>query len=418
MILRRFWRNRPAAAGLPVALALMAAVLSAACDKVALTAPTDSTISLFADAASVPVNGTIQITASVTESAGTPVQNGTVVTFTTTLGRLDPVEARTNNGKVTVRLAGDGRSGTASITAFSGGNKSDALEIPVGAAAAGSIVVRANPNSLGSGGGTVQLTATVRDIGGGPLAGVLVTFSATAGRLGASSAITNENGDAQTTLTTTQQSEVTVEAGGTSPGQNGGGGGTTSVTASTTVLVSTAPTIQVTVAPEQPAQGQPTTFSITVTPPSDGAAVQSMSIDFGDGETRQLGANSTTVQHIYDDDGTFTVTIRVRDTSGGESTQVTIIAVLPASPIPVSITVDTETATVNSPVNFTVEATPPTGVTIQKYTWDFGDGSPPQSTTGPAISHIFKFARSFTVTVTVEGSDGSEGNGQTAVSVQ
>jgi hypothetical protein len=404
MILRRFWRNRPTVAGCLAALAVLAAALSAACDKVALTAPSESTISLFADGTSVPVDGTIQITASVTESAGTPVQNGTVVTFTTTLGRLDPAEARTNNGKVTVRLAGDGRSGTASITAFSGGNKSDALEIPVGGAAANNIVLRADPASLGSAGGTVQLTATVRDEAGNLLSGVPVTFVATAGRLGASSVTTDANGQASTTLTTTQESEVTVQAG--------------AQTATATIQVNAAPTVDVTVTPEQPTVGQTTTFAITLTPSTGGSAVESMRIDFGDGQSRELGANSTSVQHIYEDDGTFSVTTHVRDTSGEESRQVTVITVLPASAIPVTITVDSDTPTVNSPVLFTAEATPPTGVTIQEYTWNFGDGSPPQTTTGPAISHIFKFARAFTVSVTVEGSDGSEGNGQTAVAVQ
>jgi hypothetical protein len=404
MILRRFRRSGPTAPRLAVAVALAAAPLAAACDKVALTAPTESTIALFADATSIPVNGTIQITASVTESAGTPVQNGTVVTFTTTLGRLDPAEARTNNGKVTVRLAGDGRSGTASITAFSGGNQSEALEIPIGGAAADNIVLRANPGSLGSAGGTVQLTATVRDEAGNLLAGVPVSFTATAGRLGAAVVTTDANGQAATTLTTTQESEVTVQAG--------------AQTATATIQVNAAPAVQVTVAPEQPMAGQTTTFTITLTPSSGGAAVQSMSIDFGDGQTRQLGANSTSVQHIYKRDGTFTVTTRVRDANGEESTQVTIITVLPASAIPVTITVNTDFPAVNSPVLFTAEATPPSGVSIQKYTWNFGDSSPPETTTGPATSHIYRFAKAFTVSVTVEGSDGSKGNGQTAIAVQ
>ena len=101
---RQFIRGRawPAAAvGLAVGLA---AVGATSCDKMPLSAPTESIITLFANSTSVGLNGSVDITATVIESAGTPVQNGTVVTFTTTLGTIDPVEARTNNGKATVRL--------------------------------------------------------------------------------------------------------------------------------------------------------------------------------------------------------------------------------------------------------------------------------------------------------------------------
>jgi len=86
----------------------------------ALTAPTKSVIALYASAA--PANdGSFTLIATVTEEAGTPVQNGTLVTFTTTLGRLDPTSAETTNGQATVKLVAEGLSGTATVSAFSGG---------------------------------------------------------------------------------------------------------------------------------------------------------------------------------------------------------------------------------------------------------------------------------------------------------
>ena len=94
-------------------VALVAVALAAtACDKVPLTAPSESTITLFATATSVSSTGSTDIVATVIEEAGTAVQNGTVVSFTTTLGRIEPSDARTQNGKVTVKFTGDGRSGT------------------------------------------------------------------------------------------------------------------------------------------------------------------------------------------------------------------------------------------------------------------------------------------------------------------
>ena len=43
------------------------------------------------------------------------------MTFSTTIGTIDPAEARTNAGKATVRLVAGGRSGRATVRAFSGG---------------------------------------------------------------------------------------------------------------------------------------------------------------------------------------------------------------------------------------------------------------------------------------------------------
>jgi hypothetical protein len=154
-------RWRPAA----VALALcLAAAAAASCDKMPLAAPTDSVITLFANSTTVGFNGSIEITATVIESAGTPVQNGTVVNFTTTLGTIEPNEARTNNGKATVKFLAGTRSGTAEVRAFSGGTSTgDPLSVIVGAAAVGKVELLANPSTLPAAGGVVQLTAIVND---------------------------------------------------------------------------------------------------------------------------------------------------------------------------------------------------------------------------------------------------------------
>ena len=53
-------------------------------------------------------------------SLASPVRDDTVVTFVTTIGRIEPAEAKTRDGKATVTLFGNGQSGTAKVTAFSG----------------------------------------------------------------------------------------------------------------------------------------------------------------------------------------------------------------------------------------------------------------------------------------------------------
>lgn len=288
-----------------------------ACDKMPLTAPTESTIQLFATGTSVPLNGTVDIIATVTEQAGTPVQNGTLISFTTSLGRIDPAEARTHNGKATARLVADGRSGTAVVTAFSGGAERAELEIPVGAAVIEAVVLTANPSSVGAPGGVVQLTAAVRDASGDPVRGIPVSFSTTAGTLGATTVTTDQNGEARTTLTTNREAEVTARAG--------------AAEAQVTVGVRAAPTVSVTVSPANPVAGSPANFSITVTPADGGNPIDSIRIDFGDGDSRSLGTSSTSASHVYDEPGSYTVRVIVEDTEGQETSQTLLITVVEAA---------------------------------------------------------------------------------------
>jgi PKD repeat protein len=213
-----------------------------------------------------------------------------------------------------VRLLADGRSGTATVTALSGGATAGELEIPVGAAAADNLVLRAEPNFVGASGGTVQLIATVRDEAGNGVAGAPVTFSATAGRLSSGSVITTGNGEATASLTTDRTSEVTARAGGQE--------------ATITIDRQEAPTVAVTVAPASPIVDQPAVFTVTVTPAEGGTPIQSVSIDFGDGDEVQLGSSSTTASHVYRETDDFTVTVVVRDVAGQETRQVLVISVI------------------------------------------------------------------------------------------
>src|SRR3954470_5497191 len=81
-------------AALPL-LALLA-VTATACQRVALLAPAGSTITLTTLSSTLPLNGTTNLIAQVIEPSGTPPQRGTLVTFTTSLGSVEPVEAETD----------------------------------------------------------------------------------------------------------------------------------------------------------------------------------------------------------------------------------------------------------------------------------------------------------------------------------
>jgi hypothetical protein len=141
---------------LPALVALAGLVIGAGCESVPLTAPAGTGITLLASPASLSVNGAATITAVLNEGAflpdpdgggttidgvGTPVHNGTVVTFVTSLGRMQPAEARTVGGRAQATLIADGRSGVAVITAFSGG-ASQMLEVPIGDVSAATTTTR------------------------------------------------------------------------------------------------------------------------------------------------------------------------------------------------------------------------------------------------------------------------------------
>ena len=399
------WLRAPVARGLLVAAAV-AAGASTACDKVPLTAPTQSFIQLFATGSAVPPGGSLEIVATVTEAAGTPVQNGTVVSFITSLGRMDPAEARTHNGKASARLIADGRSGVATITAFSGAAESATLEVPVGAAAIGTLLVSADPARLPAGGGTSQITARARDLAGNPLSGVAVTFSTTAGSVTPTVATTDAGGDARATLTTTREATVSAQVAQDS--------------AEVTVAVDEAPGLTVAITPDPPVEGRTTQFAITVTVPAGGTPVERLEIRFGDGDSRTLtipsAGGTTNVSHVYGQDGTFTVTVTVVDALGGRQTQQSVITVVDAPAIPLTLTATPQAPTAGQIITFAATPSLSGGISIARYEWDFGDGTQ-RTTTSGSTTHAYGTAGSRIVRVVAIGSDGSEGQATLVVNV-
>ena len=370
------------------------------CDKLPLLAPQQSTIVVSSASSIVQANGSTDIRATVLEQGGTPVQNGTVVTFTTNLGALTPTESRTTNGVAIVQFVGNGQSGRASIKAISGGAASEALEIVVGAAAASRLSVTANPTSVPSTGGTTTITAIVLDASGNPLASVPVTFTTTSGTLSAAVVNTDFTGAARTTLTTSRDATVSATSGGATAAQ-------------VTVAISARPTISITVASgSTPAVGGITIFTITANPGTGGLPLQSIVVDYGDGSSDDLGTTTGTfaVQHVYDNDGTFTPRVTATDTSGASSTASTVIVV---QPLIVSIGLTSTNAnTANLQANVS-----PAGVAIANYAWTFGDGSSTNTGASPTASHTYAAAGTYTVRVTARTSTGSTGSGSLSVRV-
>jgi hypothetical protein len=421
--------GRGVAAGAAVAIL----ALAAACDKVPLLAPTGSVINLFAATSTVPLNSEIEIIANVIENgvassapttggggtggtptatpsatssagAGTPVQNGTLVSFTTTLGRIEPSEARTSNGQVRVKLITGAQSGTATITAFSGGASGKLENLKVGSAAVERVLVSASPQTLGPLGGTATITARAEDVSGAGLAGVPVTFTTDNGTLSASSVVTDALGNAQITITTSRASKVTANVAGKTADVTVGLNPRTGVTIS-------GPTTPV-------SAGQPATFTVGV---GSSANVRDVTVDFGDGQQVSLGAlsGSTTIQHTYQEAGTYTVRATATEASGFTEPVATSVTILPGQPPAVIITASNNNPSIGETVIFTATVSGATS-TIVAYEWDFGDGALPRTarTTGNRASTTYTTIGTKVITVRVIQATGPSGDGTTAVTVK
>src|SRR5689334_11626368 len=310
--------NRSRLPGVAFVLAAGFGLIFASC-RSPLLAPSGSSLTLLVSTNVLAVNGSADLTAiiieggqtagtgttpgTVTAGVGTPVHDGTQVLFTTSIGRIEPAEAKTVGGRVTVKIFGDGRSGTAKVTAYSGA-ATNTLDVDIGAAGATRIAVTANPQSLPAVGGTSVISARVEDMQGNGVGGVPVSFSTTKGNLSAGVAVSNDLGVAQTSLTTVAEATVTATAGGSATALNG------------TVLVTLKPAATVVLtAPSSASLGVPAAFKVA---PGTGTFVSNVTLDFGDGATLDMGrvTAETSLSHFFRRAGEATVTARVTDGEG------------------------------------------------------------------------------------------------------
>lgn len=404
-----------------------------ACDKMPLLAPGGTVITIFPASTTVPLNGEIEIVATVIENgttattpttpgnggqqqpgggnttttsstgAGTPVQNGTLISFTTTIGRIEPREARTQNGEVRVKFFAGGQSGSATITAYSGGASGKLEGLKVGTAAVERVTVTAAPQTLGPAGGTSEIRAFVEDATGQGLAGVSVNFIADAGQLSASAATTDSSGIARTTLTTTRETKVTANVAGK--------------TAEATVRLNPRTGVTITGPTTSVPALTPVTFTVGV---GSTANVRDVIVNFGDGTSRSLGAISgnTTIPHTYAIEGTYIVTATATEASGFQESVSTGVTVLPAQPPTVTVRAAPNSTTRNAEVSVTATVSGNTS-SIIRYEWSFGsDASPPTAvTTGNQIFVSWSTAGTKTIFVRAIQAQGPAGDGTGTVTV-
>jgi PKD domain len=414
------------------ALALLGAstLLLVACQKVPLLAPTGSTITLTSTATTLPTGGSADIIAQLIEAAGTPPHEGTQVTFTTNLGTIQPAAAETDiSGRAIVRFLAGTASGTATISAISGGvavAAANQVKIQIGAAAVGGVSVSATPATLPSGGGSATIVATVSDTSGNLLSNVPVTFAidtsttGTAGgngTLGATVVNTDANGRAQTTLTTNRTTTVSATAGvGTPTGTPPTGGaqtGRVTITVNTTTSITVgAPT------PASPVAGQTVTFPLTFGTSATASAVTRVIVDWGDGQTQTYTGQPAAISHTYRSPGSFLVVVTGIDALGDTSTTTTSVTVAARPALTVTISASPAQPAANTVVTFTITATPTTGNAITSIVIDFGDGSRGTiNGNASTVQHVYTSPGQYVVTAVATDSSSSTGSASTVIIV-
>ena len=212
---------------------MASAVAQLTCNQAILTAPPGTTLQVFANPYFIAAGGDVAvISALVIEPAGTAVPDGTVVQFFTNLGRIDE-QGRTNDGVARVNLVSDRRSGTATVTAISGGDAASGstVEVLIGSARPARVQITADPLRIEDP-RFARIVATVFDEFGNPVANVPVVFTVqsqtgTAAtesmQSGSAPIFTDNNGQARDELLTSYPSDEppkTVEVTATPAGDS------------------------------------------------------------------------------------------------------------------------------------------------------------------------------------------------------
>lgn len=282
-----------------------------ACDEGTPVAPTGAVLRISAQPTRIAATGTSTVSLQAVRSNGNPVNEGTEIRLSSTIGTIDEVVFTDRNGVAKATLTGDGRVGTATVSAHSGALEPVTTEVAVGSLAA-AIRLQVSPSSVPEAGGTIALLALVRDELGQPLADASVNFTTDAGTLasGGGFLLSDAQGEAEDTLTVTAEQILAIGADTFEVAAEVGGAGG---------VVSDVFAVAIQRAPRASFSFQRIDNQVAFTDTSTGGPT-SWLWDFGDG-------NSSTQQnpvHTYAAAGSYIVVLTVQNAVGSDSANATV----------------------------------------------------------------------------------------------
>ena len=135
--------------------------------------------------------------------------------------------------------------------------------------------------------------------------------------------------------------------------------------------------------------------------------------DFGDGSPTSAGASQN---HVYEDDGVFTVTVTIEDGDGGSVVEATTSTISNVAPEITALSMPTD-GDEGSLLTFTVQASDAGALDVPDLvaTWDFGDGTAAE--TGLSVQHAFPDDGQYTVTVVVDDQDGDSDSESASITI-
>jgi PKD repeat protein len=306
-------RRTPSRSLLLAGLALVAGL--AACDKATPVAPKDALIDLKVPA-ELGSTASAEVVATVLRPGGSVPMAGVGVTFSTSLGRVDPATVTTDaSGVARTTLFGDGANGTAKVTASSGGATQATADVKIGHTVT-TITLTAAPLTVSEDAdASVTLMAVVLDERGEPLPDATVIFGTSIGRLDSSGAIvrTNAQGEARDRLRITAGELTTISSGSFQvSARSASVGGSANTTA--TITIRQRPRASFTFAR--------TGLTVVFTDTSTGNP-RTWLWDFGDGNSSE----QQNPAHTYASADTYVVTLTVRNDLGEDSASAAVTVI-------------------------------------------------------------------------------------------
>ena len=174
--------------------------------------------------------------------------------------------------------------------------------------------------------------------------------------------------------------------------------GATDTTSATKTVLNRSPIASFTESAETVSSSESIHFDASESHDPDGTIVNYL-WDFGDGNT----AVDVEVDHAYEDDGVYTVTLTVIDDDDATGSATATKNVLNRPPI-ASFTENATIVSKDEAIHFDASESHDPDGSIVNYSWDFGDGN---TATGVTSDHAYSEDGNYTVTLTVTDDDGA-----------